>query len=432
MSSKQAYTSEEGLEGDDDLPPFPDGKSDSVPYNPAQIDIVTQNRTIETLLKRLKYDELDLSPDFQRNANLWDDVRKTSLIESLLLRIPIPSLYISEDKDGNYSVVDGLQRLSAIAHFVDVDALNDALGSGEKINSLVLKEKGLKAFGDLKGKTFNELERPLQRRITETELVLHVIRSGTPASVKFNIFSRINQGGLPLKAQEIRNAIFPSIWRKKIRELVESKEFLEATEHKIKVKRMEDIELMLRAVALYHQKELRPNDQNLEDYLNNFVEKECQHWDEAKWQAVQSAIKEALRVAPSLFDNYVFRKFYTSKRKPINVGLFEAQVGLLARLTKEDHDILLKNKEYIIKLFMKISDENEYRKRYDPISPEETNDLSEIIDLLNDPRRVEADEIANALRDGTTVASSKGLASNQRVRAMEYIFSEALKSKNHD
>jgi hypothetical protein len=154
---------------------------------------VTQPRSIPVLLSRLKHGEMDLSPDFQRHANLWGDDRKTSLIESILLKIPIPSLYVSEDKDGNYAVVDGLQRMSAIAHFVDVDALNNALGTSLK--PLALNAKGLRSFQDLKGKTFSELERPLQRRILETELMVHVIRSGTPgrlSSISFPALMRVD------------------------------------------------------------------------------------------------------------------------------------------------------------------------------------------------------------------------------------------------
>ena len=60
------------------------------PFDPSEIDVITQARTVDLLLTRLKEGEMDLSPDFQRRANIWDKSRKTSLIESMLLRIPIP------------------------------------------------------------------------------------------------------------------------------------------------------------------------------------------------------------------------------------------------------------------------------------------------------------------------------------------------------
>ncbi|MDA8119401.1 MAG: DUF262 domain-containing protein [Gammaproteobacteria bacterium] len=78
-----------------------DGTEDiSAPFDPKLIDVVTQQRTVALLMTRLGHGELDLSPDFQRRANLWNEVRKSALIESMLLRIPIPSLYVSEDEGG--------------------------------------------------------------------------------------------------------------------------------------------------------------------------------------------------------------------------------------------------------------------------------------------------------------------------------------------
>src|SRR6266850_5511234 len=62
----------------------------NTPFDPAKIDVITQGRTIDLLLARLREGELDLSPDFQRRSNLWNPIRKSSLIESILLRIPIP------------------------------------------------------------------------------------------------------------------------------------------------------------------------------------------------------------------------------------------------------------------------------------------------------------------------------------------------------
>ena len=243
----------------------------TAPFEPEKIDVITVPRTIALLLTRLEEGELDLSPDFQRRSNLWNEVTKSALIESMLLRIPIPSLYVSEDQNGNYTVVDGLQRLCAIAHFVNVPALNKAVH--RTLNPLRLT--GLDSLKEFNTKSFAELSRPMKRRINETELTLHVIRAGTPSTVKFNIFSRINRGGLPLTAQEIRNAIYPGEWKQNIRSLAESKAFKEATNWKIKGERMEDLELVLRFVALLSQSRdtPRPAEQNLDDFLNEFVEK---------------------------------------------------------------------------------------------------------------------------------------------------------------
>lgn len=324
----------------------------SIPFDPKKIDVVTVARTIDLLLTRLKEGELDLSPDFQRRSNLWNEKTKSGLVESLLLRIPIPSLYVSEDQNGNYTVVDGLQRICAIAHFVDVAALNKAVDS--KLNPLRLSE--LQSLKEFSNSTFEELSRPMKRRINETELTLHVIRAGTPPAVKFNIFSRINRGGLPLTAQEIRNAIYPGGWKKHIRSMANCLEFKEATNWKIKGERMEDVELVLRFAALYSarcQGKTRPSDQNLDDFLNDFVESGCRNWTDNEWTEIAAAFVKAMKIASKVFKKIAFRKYSApgQYRRPINRGLFESESVALALRSEAELKRLSEKADAVIMKF---------------------------------------------------------------------------------
>lgn len=420
------YALESELDSDGS-PDFGELDPNSQPaFDPTKIDVITQVRTIDALLGRLKHGEMDLSPDFQRSANLWNIERKTSLIESILLRIPIPSLYVSEDENGDYAVVDGLQRMSAVAHFVDVESLNKAT-NGE-LDQLKLNKKGLRSFQELAGLSFTELERPLQRRITETELIIHVIRFGTPSEVKFNIFSRLNQGGLPLNAQEIRNAIYPGKWRTKIRKIAESSAFIEATEGKIPTKRMEDLELVLRTIALYEQDQPRRNDQNLENYLNDFVEEHCQHWTDEKWDEVSQKITSSLKSAHKIFGDYVFRKYYREgeQRKPINRGLFEAQLSVLARYDDDKRFLLEENKNSVLMEYIKLSDVEDYFAKFVNPDPLGIIDNFEIYQLSEAP---DIAGIRNNFERGLNIATSKGLASNQRIAAIKFIYKSTITSK---
>ena len=81
------------------------------PFNPKDVDIVSQVMAISNILDRLEHDEIILEPDFQRYKNLWDDQKQSRLIESLIIRIPLPSFYFDYDEDDHLIVVDGLQRL---------------------------------------------------------------------------------------------------------------------------------------------------------------------------------------------------------------------------------------------------------------------------------------------------------------------------------
>ncbi len=361
------------------------------PFDPKQIDVITHQRTVDLLMARLEHGEMDLSPDFQRRANLWSEKQKSGLIESILLRIPIPSLYISEDKEGNYQVVDGLQRLCAIAHFVQVSSLNKAVKTA--LNPLRLT--GLQSLkNELDRMAFDDLPRPLQRRIRETELTLHVIRAGTPPNVKFNIFSRINQGGLPLKAQEIRNAIYPGTWREHVRRMAASKNFRSATENKIRGERLEDHELVLRVVALYSlsRDKKRFQDENLDIFLNEFVEKRSNDWNDSKWKEIESVFDRAVTCVPRIFGRIAFRKFSRpdEPRRPINRGLFESEVTALARRSDDEIETLVKRSEFVIELFSKKLEEDS--------------------------------DFENALN----FATGRGRASNKRLEVIDKIFDEVL------
>lgn len=361
----------------------------NIPFDPSKIDVITQARTVDLLLTRLKEDELDLSPDFQRRQNLWNNEWKSSLIESMLLRIPIPSLYVSEDKDGNYIVVDGLQRFCAISHFVDVTTLNSKTVT--KLEPLRLTN--LQSLKELEGLAFEDLPRPLKRRILETELTLHVIRASTPEEVKFSIFSRINKGGLALTAQEIRSAVYSGgSWLKVVSSLTKDKEFLTATDNKIKTERMQDAELVLRFIALYSLKGERDKNENLDDFLNHFVEFRCKSWTNEDWNKVIVAFRKAMAFSSRVFGRNAFRKHSQPDEplKPINRGMFEAQAVVLAK--HSERDLIYLSDKHI--------------------------QLNDLIENLFDDNK----EFISSL----LYATGRGSSSNSRIRNLNNIFKEIL------
>lgn len=376
-----------GLEHED---PANDSGQIQTPFDPKQIDVITQQKTVDLLLNRLHHGEINLSPDFQRRANLWSAAQKSSLIESMLLRIPIPSLYVYEDAEGNYEVVDGLQRLCSIAHFIQVEDLNRALNL--ELEPLALFK--LQSLGELGETVFSKLPRPLQRRLLETELTLHVIRAGTPPGVKFSIFARINRGGMPLTAQEIRNAVYKGPWREHVRKMASSEAFLKATGNAIKSSRQEDHELVLRFCAHFALGPggIRNDDENLDDFLNGFVEKTSFNWSEKKWQELENSFYLALEYAPKIFGRHAFRKVYSQsdRRRPINKGLFESETVALAFQTPGNLEVLVKRSDLV---------------------------MSGFIDELN-----RSDSLSSAL----LYATGRGSSSNDRLAFLADLFESAI------
>ena len=195
----------------------------------------TVNVVVDQIVYRIDHDEIDLAPEFQRAAGIWNDQRKSRLIESLLLRIPIPAFYVAADNSERWSVVDGVQRTSTIYGYVK---------GSFKLSRLEYLTK----FDRL---SYEELPRSMQRRIDETPLVVNVIEPGTPEEVMFNIFQRIITGGMTLNGQEIRHVLHPGPVRDFLSLLVGTDEFLMATDGSIRADRMADRECVLRFLAFH-------------------------------------------------------------------------------------------------------------------------------------------------------------------------------------
>ena len=200
------------------------------PFDPTKINITMNPIALESLVKRLRNEEINLNTEFQRKGGLWSNVKKSQLIESLLLKIPLPAFYFDASDDGNWLIIDGLQRITAINEF---------------IVKKTLKLEGMEFFNDLNGLGYDELPRQFSRRIDESALITFTVKEGTPVNVKYNIFKRLNTGGLELTPQEIRHALYQGQSVKFLKELATSKEFLKTTCHSIKTDRMLDQEFIL-------------------------------------------------------------------------------------------------------------------------------------------------------------------------------------------
>ena len=79
------------------------------PFDPTLIRVERENQTIDLLVKRIRHNEINLSPDFQRKGGIWTDEAQSRLIESILIRIPLPAFYVDATDEDSWLVVDGLQ-----------------------------------------------------------------------------------------------------------------------------------------------------------------------------------------------------------------------------------------------------------------------------------------------------------------------------------
>ena len=307
------------------------------PFDPEKIKVQSTNLLIGQLVSRVVHGEIS-TPTFQRRAGIWNAKRKSRLIESLLLRIPIPVFYFAADDEDNWSVVDGLQRTTAIHQFVSND----------------FPLRGLEYLSKFEKRLYRELPRPMQRRIDETQLVVNVIQPGTPEEVTFNIFRRINPGGMTLTGQEVRHALHKGPVLDFLRELAESAEFLEATQNSVNPQRMADRECVLRFLA-FHLREWKTytSRDDLDGWLGTAMHA-INAMSDGDRCAVCATFKRTMGVARRIFGKSAFRKRYGSdddRRHPVNKALFEAwSVGLACRSAGE-HRRLVARRDTVTERF---------------------------------------------------------------------------------
>jgi hypothetical protein len=308
------------------------------PFDPKKIEIKTKQLSIDLLIKRLSADpsEIDLYPDFQRKDDLWDKIKQSRLIESILISFPLPAFYFDGSDDNNWLVIDGLQRLSTLRNFVILKKL--------KLTNLEFLQK-------LNGKSFDELDRTLQRKIEETQVVAYITNPGTPPEVMYNIFKRINTGGLILEPQEIRHALNQGVPAKFIESLSNLSSFKDATLNSIPTKRMADRELVTRFVAFYTigYANYRPD---LDTFMNSALVN-LKILNETEREGIKLNFDKAMKSAIKIFGKWAFRKsnYYPNKRSKINKPLFEVWSVLLAKLDQGEIKILESKREFLMNSF---------------------------------------------------------------------------------
>ena len=330
---RDGVTSDSGVEEERDDPET----AIEHPFDPSKIKVHTTPAIVSLLMSRIEHDEIDLAPDFQRMSGIWNDEKKSRLIESLLLRIPIPVFYVAADWDENWAVVDGVQRLSTIRDYV----------TGR------FPLKRLEYRSEFEGRRFSDLPRAMQRRIDETQFVVNVIEPGTPPEVTFNIFRRINTGGMALNGQEIRHALNPGPVRAFLKDLAESDEFAEATDRSIRTTRMDDRACVLRFLAFHMTPWEEYSGNSLDAYLDSAM-KEINRMGQDRRNVFADDFRKAMRAAAGIFGADAFRKRYFpgAGRYQVNMPLFEAWSVQLARCSPEQIDRLVERRDEVRERFM--------------------------------------------------------------------------------
>lgn len=151
--------------------------------------------SIGELVSNFLEGDINLKPSYQRLYR-WSKEHKTNFIESILLGIPIPPIFVSQLSNGKWDVIDGVQRISTILQFLN------KLDGYEKL----ILEDG-KLLPSLKGLTYDTIGIDALRLFRKGKITINIILTENSIKAQYEMFQRLNTGGMILTDQEIRNTL---------------------------------------------------------------------------------------------------------------------------------------------------------------------------------------------------------------------------------
>jgi hypothetical protein len=267
-------------------------------------------------------------PGFQRNY-VWDLNRASRLIESIIMGLPIPQIFLYEKGRNDFLVIDGQQRLMTIYYFI-----KGRFPKMEKRAELrrIIDKEGKVPEGTLADDTFfTDFELDLGTRYIETPNRLEGLTEATldpedrtsfgfktircifikqysPAddSVMYEIFYRLNTGGMNLTPQEIRASLYYSDFYSMLTAINLDDHWRRLTKPEPDI-RMRDMEILLRGFAML----MSGNDYKppMARFLNSFSE------------TAKTFKSEEIRYLRSLFEAFVARC------EKLPYGAFQLQTG---------------------------------------------------------------------------------------------------------
>ncbi len=301
-----------------------------ITVSPNDFNVMTLHSFVESGAVRI--------PNFQRNF-VWDLGRASKLIESLILGLPVPQLFLYEQEHNKFLVIDGQQRLMSIYYFikkrfprkenrVELRSIFDSEGHipekilhddsyfqpfnlrlNEKIPNHPSMFKGLNyaTLGDYK--TQFDL-RPIRNIVVRQNM-------SSDDSAIYEIFNRLNTGGITLSPQEIRTSMYHSEFYKILYNINNLPEWRRILGQPVPDLHMRDIEFLLRGFAtLVDGDNYAPS---LAKFLNQFSKK-CKN-QRLEQNVYCRKLFESFLKACSNLPNDAFK---SKRNNRFNVALYEA------------------------------------------------------------------------------------------------------------
>lgn len=276
-----------------------------------KVDFNSYDLSVKELIGMVSDGLIDIAPEYQRQFR-WDSERQSSLIESLFLGIPVPPIFMATNADGTWELIDGVQRVSSILCFAADDEVQKKINA-KNVN--LLKLTGLKKLSLFNGFSFSGLPLDIQTKFKLTSIKVTTLSDKSDKGVRFDLFERLNRGGISLSDQEIRSCVYRGGFNDFIKELSMDENFI----HCVHLSERQETdgtreELVLRFFAYLY--DLDNFSHSVKDFLNSYMEKADRKFSYAKNEKLFKYVFETLNTA--------LPGGITKGRKNTPLNLFEA------------------------------------------------------------------------------------------------------------
>jgi uncharacterized protein with ParB-like and HNH nuclease domain len=267
--------------------------------------------------------ELNVAPTYQRKFR-WDVNDESRLVESIFLGLPVPPVFVAANRDGTWEVVDGLQRISTLVHYISKE--DESLEMIGKSKPLTLK--GLEKLSGYNGKTFHNLPKIIQLTFQKRMIRVTTLSDKSKTDVRYDLFERLNTGGISLSPQEVRACIFRGTFIDFISELAENDEYESML--KLQKSKKHDGTKEEIIIKFFAYKEDRNNfSGDVKRFLNDYTEKKRYDFNTSKAQYIFEKVIDRLR-------NHIDGFFLRSRVHTTPLNQFEAVLVGAGELIEQD------------------------------------------------------------------------------------------------
>ena len=300
------------------------------------ISVIPNDFNIITIFNLIDSGAIEM-PVFQRNY-IWDKKRASRFIESLILGLPVTQILLYQKERNKFLVIDGQQRLLSIYYYIKQRfPLSEKRAELRKVfdlnngipDSILFHDTYFQDFKLQLSKSENGEKNPLDGLHYNTlglyksnfefmTIRCMAIRQNEPKeddSSVFEIFSRLNTGGVNLSNQEIRACLYYSDFFRMLN-ILNQNSIWRNIYGKPEDGKFRDVEIILRSFALLCDGENYSGSMN--GFINRFAKK-AMNYSTSEIEYFENLFTSFLESCSE-----ISRETFATKKGEFNGALFDS------------------------------------------------------------------------------------------------------------